>query len=64
MTWAGSAPLLAIAGDDDPVCPPAGLQHVAGSVADGRFLQVPGRHICNVESPQAFNAAVRAFLGG
>lgn len=55
-------PLLAVAGDDDPVCPPADLQHIAGSVADGRFLQVPGRHICNVESAADFTAALGDFL--
>ncbi|HBK46876.1 MAG TPA: 3-oxoadipate enol-lactonase [Xanthomonadaceae bacterium] len=57
-----SVPLLAIAGDDDPVCPPAELRHIAGGVADGRFAQVPGRHICNLESPQPFNALLREFL--
>ena len=57
-----TVPLLAIAGDDDPVCPPADLQHIAASVADGRFAQVAGRHICNVESPVAFTTALRAFL--
>lgn len=55
-------PLLAIAGDDDPVCPPADLQHIADRVADGRFVQVGGRHICNVESPAAFTGALRSFL--
>jgi hypothetical protein len=29
---------------------------------DGRGAQVPGRHICNVESPREFNALLRAFL--
>lgn len=57
-------PVLAVSGNDDPVCPPADLQAIADGVADGRHVSVPGRHICNVESPQAFNAAVRAFLGG
>ncbi len=57
-----AVPLLAIAGDDDPVCPPADLQFIAEHVADGRFAQVPGRHICNLESPAAFTAALRDFL--
>ncbi|SEM44014.1 3-oxoadipate enol-lactonase [Pseudoxanthomonas sp. GM95] len=57
-----TVPLLAIAGDDDPVCPPADLQHIADSVADGRFVQVAGRHICNVESPAALTTALRDFL--
>ncbi|WP_340648565.1 3-oxoadipate enol-lactonase [Pseudoxanthomonas winnipegensis] len=57
-----AVPLLAIAGDDDPVCPPADLQFIAEHVAEGRFAQVPGRHICNLESPAAFTAALRDFL--
>ncbi len=59
-----TVPLLAIAGDDDPVCPPADLQHIADAVADGHFVQVGGRHICNIESPADFTAALRAFLRG
>jgi 3-oxoadipate enol-lactonase len=55
-------PLLAIAGEDDPTCPPADLQFIARTVADGRCAQVPGRHLCNVESAAAFTAALRDFL--
>jgi 3-oxoadipate enol-lactonase len=55
-------PLLAIAGADDPVCPPSDLQAIADGARDGRGAQVPGRHICNVESPREFNALLRAFL--
>jgi 3-oxoadipate enol-lactonase len=57
-----TTPLLAIAGDDDPVCPPADVQRIADSVADGRCVEVPGRHLCNVESPNDFTAALRDFL--
>src|SRR3546814_16221266 len=56
------APLLAISGDDDPVCTPADLQHIADGVADGRHVSLPGRHIVNVESAPAFNAALVDFL--
>lgn len=59
-----AVPLLAIAGDDDPVCPPSDLQAIAGAAANGRFDQVHGRHICNLESPQAFNEILRGFLQG
>ncbi|WP_367382067.1 3-oxoadipate enol-lactonase [Stenotrophomonas cyclobalanopsidis] len=55
-------PLLAIAGDDDPVCVPAELQAIADGVAQGRYAAVAGRHICNLESPQAFTAALVAHL--
>lgn len=57
-----AVPLLAIAGSDDPVCPPSDLQAIADGVSDGRYASVPGRHICNLESPEAFNDALRGFL--
>ncbi len=55
-------PTLAIAGDDDPVCPPADLDAIAQGVADGHAITVPGRHICNIESAEAFTAALAAHL--
>lgn len=57
-------PLLAIAGDGDPVCPPDDLARLAAGVADGRVLALPGRHIVNIESADAFNSAVLGFLRG
>jgi len=57
-----TVPLLAIAGDDDPVCPPTDLQHIAERVADGRYVQVAGRHICNIEASADFTTALREFL--
>ncbi|WP_245424548.1 3-oxoadipate enol-lactonase [Sinorhizobium sp. BJ1] len=55
-------PLLAISGDDDPVCPPSDLKTIAACVEQGRHLSLPGRHVVNIESSQAFNAALLAFL--
>lgn len=57
-----SRPLLAISGDDDPVCTPADLQAIADTVADGRHVALPGRHIVNIESADAFNAQLLDFL--
>lgn len=57
-----TAPLLAISGDDDPVCPPADLEAIAGGVQDGHHLSLPGRHIVNLESAARFNAALKQFL--
>jgi len=57
-----SVPTLAIAGDDDPVCPAPDLQAIATGVADGHYIAVPGRHLCNLESPDAFTAALSAHL--
>lgn len=55
-------PLLAVAGEDDPVCPPNDLREIASAVPHGHYAQVPGRHICNLESPAAFNDTVLRFL--
>ncbi|MFC6840666.1 3-oxoadipate enol-lactonase [Xanthomonas theicola] len=57
-----AAPLLAIAGEDDPVCAPGELRDIAYAVEDGQYVHVPGRHICNVESAQAFNRHLLGFL--
>lgn len=55
-------PVLAIAGDDDPVTTPSDLRHIAEGVADGRCVELPGRHICNVESAPAFSTRLEQFL--
>ncbi|PBS13989.1 3-oxoadipate enol-lactonase [Lysobacteraceae bacterium NML93-0792] len=54
-------PLLAISGDDDPVCPPSDLQAIADACG-GNHVSLPGRHLVNVESPDVFNAKLRDFL--
>lgn len=55
-------PLLAISGDGDSVCPPSDLEYIAARVQRGRHLSLHGRHIVNIESSQAFNAALLDFL--
>lgn len=55
-------PLLAISGDDDPVCPPPDLEYIAARVRQGRHLSLRGRHIVNIEASRAFNAALLDFL--
>lgn len=55
-------PLLAISGDDDPVCPPAELAMIAKAVRCGRHLSLPGRHIVNRESAPRFDIALKDFL--
>lgn len=57
-----TAPVLAIAGEDDPVCSTADLAAIASGVQRGALQLLPGRHIVNVESASAFNAAVLRFL--
>lgn len=55
-------PVLAISGNDDPVCPPSDLQSIAASVPIGRHVSLPGRHIVNVESTDEFSRELREFL--
>lgn len=55
-------PLLAISGDDDPVCPPADLDAIATAVRHGRHQSLPGRHIVNQESAEKFNLLSKDFL--
>ncbi|PDT54163.1 MULTISPECIES: 3-oxoadipate enol-lactonase [Sinorhizobium] len=55
-------PVLAVSGEDDPVCPPADLEGIAVGVLWGRHVSLPGRHMVNVESASAFNAALIEFL--
>lgn len=55
-------PVLALAGAQDPVTPPDDLKHLAEGVADGRYAEISGRHLCNLESPAAFNEIVLDFL--
>lgn len=56
-------PVMAVSGDGDPVCPPSDLEDIAARVQQGRHLSLPGRHIVNVESAQAFNVALLEFIG-
>jgi 3-oxoadipate enol-lactonase len=55
-------PVLAISGDDDAVAPPSDLKYIADHVQTGRHVSLPGRHIVNLESAPAFNAALLGFL--
>ena len=60
-----AAPLLAIAGADDPATPPDLLGEIAGGVKDGRLLVVPeAAHLANAQQPQAITPAIVAHLKG
>jgi 3-oxoadipate enol-lactonase len=57
------APLLAIAGAEDPATPPEHLEAIAAGVPGARLLVVPGAaHLANVERPAAVNSALIAHL--
>lgn len=57
-----TVPTLCIAGEQDPVCTPDDLKRLAQGVQAGSQLSIHGKHICNMESPDAFNQAFRSFL--
>jgi 3-oxoadipate enol-lactonase len=55
-------PLLVVAGLADPVTPPSDLHFIARQVPGARAVDLPGAHLCNVESAAAFTDAVLDFL--
>jgi 3-oxoadipate enol-lactonase len=59
------APLLAIAGADDPMTTSEHLAAIADGVQDGRLLVVvDAAHLANVQQPAAVNSAILAHLAG
>jgi pimeloyl-ACP methyl ester carboxylesterase len=56
-------PTLVLVGRDDALTPPAMAQAMARQIPGARLVEIPGAgHLSNLERPEAFNAAVRAFL--
>ncbi len=60
-----SVPTLVLTGSADRVAPPAHARLMAERIPGARFVAIEGAgHISNIEAPDAFNAALDAFLGG
>ncbi|AZZ80899.1 3-oxoadipate enol-lactonase [Gordonia alkanivorans] len=58
-----TAPVLAIAGADDPATPPAKLEEIADNVQNGRLLVVPdAAHLANAQQPDIINPALIEHL--
>jgi 3-oxoadipate enol-lactonase/4-carboxymuconolactone decarboxylase len=58
-----TAPLLALAGADDPATPPEHLASIAAEVPLGQLLVLPGAaHLANVEQDEAVTAALLTHL--
>jgi len=56
-------PTLLLYGDRDVRAPRAVAEALHASIAGSRLVMLPGvGHVCNVEAPEEFNAAVRDFL--
>ena len=56
------APTLVIVGREDPVTPLADAHEIADHVAGARLRTLEASHICAVERPAEFTAAVVGFL--
>lgn len=58
-------PTLVIVGEEDPTTPPAEAEAIAAAIPGATLVRIPGAgHLSNLEQPEAFNAAVRTFMGG
>jgi pimeloyl-ACP methyl ester carboxylesterase len=56
-------PALVVAGEQDPIAPPQEGRQWAARIPDARFVAISGAgHLPNLETPEAFNAAVREFV--
>jgi 3-oxoadipate enol-lactonase len=57
-------PVLIAVGEHDDLTPPADARRMASIARSSSLVEIPGAaHLSNVEQPEAFNAAVRTFLG-
>ena len=60
-----TVPLLAVAGEDDPLAAPPLVEQVAALVPGARFEVVAGaRHLVNLERPDRFNELLLDMLAG
>jgi len=58
-----SVPTLVIVGEEDELTPPADSQRIAEAVPGATLVTIPAAgHLSNLEQPDAFNAALNAFL--
>lgn len=56
-------PTLVIAGEQDPIAPPKEASEWAARIPTAKFVEIAGAgHLPNLETPEAFDAAVREFL--
>jgi 3-oxoadipate enol-lactonase len=58
-----AVPTLVLVGEFDAVTPPLAAANLAAQIRGSTLVHIPGAgHLSNLENPDAFNAAVRAFL--
>jgi 3-oxoadipate enol-lactonase len=57
-----AGPVIAIAGSEDPLTPPAALAFIHEQVRGSRLVTLPCSHISNAELPAEFNDIVGSVL--
>lgn len=58
-----AVPTLVIVGDQDAITPPANAETIASAIQGAKLAVIPAAgHLSNLESPAAFNDAVKLFL--
>ena len=57
-----AAPVLVIAGTEDPATPPAMAEQIVGAVAGSRCALLEAAHLSNIERADEFNRLVRKFF--
>ena len=59
-----AVPTLVLVGEYDAVTPPLASANLAAQIRGSKLVHVPNAgHLSNIENPDVFNSAVRAFLG-
>jgi pimeloyl-ACP methyl ester carboxylesterase len=58
-----TVPTLVIVGEEDIVTPPSASEFLVQHIAGAALVRIPGAgHLTNLEKPEAFDAALAAFL--
>ena len=62
---ATDVPTLVLVGEEDTLTPPSAAEGIVEIMPAARLVRLPGAgHLSAVETPEAFNEAVRDFLAG
>jgi pimeloyl-ACP methyl ester carboxylesterase len=58
-----AVPTLLLCGDQDVRAPSNVRRELHAGIAGSKLVVIPGAgHVCNIDTPERFNAEVRAFL--
>jgi pimeloyl-ACP methyl ester carboxylesterase len=56
-------PAAVVVGEEDTITPPAEVEHLHAAIPSSTFVRIPhAGHLSSIENPDAFNAALAAFL--